>query len=64
MQSTPGDLAGSWRKRHPNFILLLPLGLLLVLHMDETQLHGCPRNWAARRRIGGEGEGVTWGADS
>ena len=41
MRPTPGDLASSWRKRHPGFIVLLPLGLLLVLHMVETQLHGC-----------------------
>lgn len=38
MQPTLGDLAGSWREKHPNFIPLLPLGLLLILQMDKTQL--------------------------
>lgn len=38
MQPTLGDLAGSWRKKSLNFILLLPLGLLLLLPIDQTQL--------------------------
>ena len=38
MQPTLGDLAGSWRKKYLNFILLLPLGLWLMLPIDQTHL--------------------------